>query len=55
MKGAGTAVRVAIAGTGKAGDDDADRRFWGRLADVLPGSGELEPLAYQLNVVGFLL
>ena len=33
----------------------ADRGFWGRLADVLPASGELERYAYRLNAVGFLL
>src|SRR5690625_1006357 len=35
--------------------EPADRGFWGRLADVLPGSGELERYAYRLNAVGFLL
>src|SRR5690606_8449262 len=40
-----------------AGEDaaDAGRGFWGRLADALPGSVELERLAYRLNAVGFLL
>ncbi|MCM3660205.1 c-type cytochrome biogenesis protein CcsB [Georgenia satyanarayanai] len=34
---------------------ERDRGFWGRLADVLPSSAELERLAYRLNAVGFLL
>jgi cytochrome c-type biogenesis protein CcsB len=46
--GAGPAVAVADA-------PPAERRFWGRLADALPGSVELERLAYRLNAVGFLL
>ncbi|WP_413451279.1 c-type cytochrome biogenesis protein CcsB [Georgenia phoenicis] len=44
--------------TPPGGDPDpepVDRGFWGRLADVLPGSGELERYAYRLNAVGFLL
>ncbi|HLS73281.1 MAG TPA: cytochrome c biogenesis protein CcsA, partial [Actinomycetaceae bacterium] len=31
------------------------RTFWGRLADALPRSVELERFAYRLNAVGFLL
>lgn len=31
------------------------RSFWGRLADALPRSVELERFAYRLNAVGFLL
>ncbi|HLT82844.1 MAG TPA: c-type cytochrome biogenesis protein CcsB [Phototrophicaceae bacterium] len=52
---------VALAG-GPAGDgatalpeSGADRGFWGRLGDALPGSAELERLAYRLNAVAFLL
>ncbi|MFC4554480.1 c-type cytochrome biogenesis protein CcsB [Georgenia faecalis] len=34
---------------------EGGRSFWGRLADTVPGSVELERLAYRLNAVGFLL
>ncbi len=44
----------ATAATGTV-PSEADRGFWGRLADVLPSSAELERLAYRLNAVGFLL
>ncbi|PYF96354.1 cytochrome c-type biogenesis protein CcsB [Georgenia satyanarayanai] len=52
---------VALAGGAAAGPvagasaEQADRGFWGRLADVLPGAAELERLAYRLNAVAFLL
>ena len=38
-----------------AGGERQGRGFWGRLADVLPSSAELERLAYRLNAVAFLL
>ncbi len=65
---AGRCVGTRGAGEGESGgrgrreheaadgaEGDANRGFWGRLADVLPASGELERYAYRLNAVGFLL
>ncbi|MEE6273913.1 c-type cytochrome biogenesis protein CcsB [Georgenia wangjunii] len=45
----------AVAAPGGAATSADGRRFWGRLADALPASAELERLAYRLNAVGFLL
>ncbi|WP_324649498.1 c-type cytochrome biogenesis protein CcsB [Georgenia sp. H159] len=50
---AGTATSAAD-GDAAAGAGPG-RGFWGRLADVLPSSAELERYAYRLNAVGFLL
>ncbi len=52
--GSGTPTSAASEAAHGA-EGDANRGFWGRLADVLPGSVELERLAYRLNAVGFLL
>ncbi|WP_413450602.1 c-type cytochrome biogenesis protein CcsB [Georgenia phoenicis] len=48
---------TGTSGAATSGDhaEAVERGFWGRLADVLPGSGELERYAYRLNAVGFLL
>ncbi|HLT83018.1 MAG TPA: c-type cytochrome biogenesis protein CcsB [Phototrophicaceae bacterium] len=52
---AGAPAGAPATGDTAAADTPADRGFWGRLADVLPGAAELERLAYRLNAVGFLL
>ena len=49
---AGTA---AVAVQAPVEDATRQRGFWGRLADALPRSVELERFAYRLNAVGFLL
>lgn len=52
---AGSGAVATLTGSGSSDTTASTGGFWRRFAATLPGSVELERIAYRLNAVGFLL